>query len=270
MRRLVFLMLIFSTILPIFAVFTPKARASENVIFQDDFESYSVGSFPSSGGWSIVWNGAGDQYQVITDSHFHSPTKSLQLMGSYGWSVVVKKDFSSSSNTIGYEVLMMASEGGGGSIAFANIPIETWGRYYAMVDFGTDGYIEAAEKSNEVWHELQPFTPYTWYKIRVVVDRTASLYNVWIDDVLKGQDIPIYYDPYEILSLQFQVGWVSVKNYFDDMKVFEVSGTSPPVGGEWVPVDKLQLLAPWISLASLMTLAVSSVVYVKRRKKQQN
>jgi hypothetical protein len=230
MKRLVSLMLIFLIVLPTFALFTPKARASENVIFQDDFESYAVGTFPSSGGWQIVWNGAGDQYQVVTNSYSNSPTKSLHLMGSYGWSVVVKRDFSSSSSIIGYETYMMASPGGGGDVAFCNIPIETWGRYYAMVGFGTDGYIFACEKNNEGIHQLQPFTPHTWYKIRVVIDRTAKLYDVWIDDVLKRQDIPIYYDPWEILSLQFQVGWVNITNYFDDAKVFEAS-EAPPEGG---------------------------------------
>jgi len=46
----------------------------------------------------------------------------------------------------------------------------------------------------------------------------------------------------------------------------------PPVGGVWVPINKFELLAPWIGLASLTlvsTMAVS-VVYVKHRKKKQN
>jgi hypothetical protein len=44
----------------------------------------------------------------------------------------------------------------------------------------------------------------------------------------------------------------------------------PPVGGVWVPINKFQLLAPWIGLASLMTIATASIIYVKHRKKQQN
>jgi len=42
-----------------------------------------------------------------------------------------------------------------------------------------------------------------------------------------------------------------------------------PVGGVWVPIDKTELLAPWICLASLMTVVAASVVYVKHRKKTQ-
>jgi len=44
----------------------------------------------------------------------------------------------------------------------------------------------------------------------------------------------------------------------------------PPVGGVWIPIDKSALLAPWIGLASLMTVVAVSIVYVKHRKKQQN
>ena len=41
------------------------------------------------------------------------------------------------------------------------------------------------------------------------------------------------------------------------------------VGGFWIPVDKLSLLAPYIGLASTIILAVSvSAAYVKYRKKQ--
>ena len=41
-----------------------------------------------------------------------------------------------------------------------------------------------------------------------------------------------------------------------------------PVGGIWIPINKTELLAPWIGLASLMTVATASVVYVKHRKKK--
>lgn len=243
MEKTLAFVIIVSLVLSMFAIITPKAIASANVIFKDDFESYAVGTFPSLGGWQIVWNGAGDQYQVITDSYFNSPTKSLQLMGSVGWSSVVKKDFSSSSNVIGYEAYLMSPPEGGCSVAFCNIPIATWGRYYGMVAFATDGFIWACSLNNEGYQQLQPFTPYTWYKIRVLMDRSAKVYNVWIDDVLEGQDIPIYYDPWEILSLQFQVGWINSKGYFDDVKVFEVSGPTPtgPVISSVSPITATNL-----------------------------
>ena len=44
----------------------------------------------------------------------------------------------------------------------------------------------------------------------------------------------------------------------------------PPVGGVWVSINKFELVAPWIGLVSLITVAAVSVVYVKHIKKQQN
>lgn len=43
-----------------------------------------------------------------------------------------------------------------------------------------------------------------------------------------------------------------------------------PVGGLWIPINKTGMLAPWIGLASLITVATVSLAYIKRRKKQQN
>jgi len=62
------------------------------------------------------------------------------------------------------------------------------------------------------------------------------------------------------------------------IKIITLPGTTwtgvyvlaPPVGGVWVPINKLELFAPWIGLASLMIVSVASVVYVKHRKKEQN
>jgi len=44
---------------------------------------------------------------------------------------------------------------------------------------------------------------------------------------------------------------------------------SPPVGGVWVPINKFELLVPWISYVSFMVIAATSIVYVKHRKKKQ-
>jgi hypothetical protein len=48
------------------------------------------------------------------------------------------------------------------------------------------------------------------------------------------------------------------------------SWACPPVGGLWVPINKFELLAPWIGYASVIAVAAASLVYVNRRKKQQN
>jgi hypothetical protein len=42
----------------------------------------------------------------------------------------------------------------------------------------------------------------------------------------------------------------------------------PAVGGIFVPVNKLELLAPYIGLTLLLAVAIVTMVYVKKRKKQ--
>jgi hypothetical protein len=47
-------------------------------------------------------------------------------------------------------------------------------------------------------------------------------------------------------------------------------GTPIPVAGFWVPINKFQLLAPWITLVSLMAATTLSIGYITHRKKHQN
>ncbi|MEM3616896.1 MAG: LamG-like jellyroll fold domain-containing protein [Candidatus Bathyarchaeia archaeon] len=220
-----------------FSIFAPKVKAEETVIFQDDFESYAVGSFPSSGGWEIVWIGAGNHYQVITDSYYASPTKSLQLIAINEWNMVefagVKRDFSSSSEIIGFEVSVLLTEDSLGYVGFSNMQMGSWGRFYATIGLGNHS-IFACEQDNYYAYELQELIPNTWYKLRIVLDRSTRRYSVWINDVLRGQDIAVYYDPWDILSLQLFVA--ADKNYFDDVKIFEIGEAPPPQGdlvGYW-------------------------------------
>jgi len=216
MKRILASIIVFLFVFSSFAVSPQKIHASDNVIFQDDFESYPVGSFPT-GGWELVYNGAGTEYQKITDSV--PPSKSFQLVGRYGWSVVTKRDFSSSASLIGYEVSMLTTEYAGGAYCgFLNQPIAQWGRSYATVAF-SDGYLVSGES------QLQTFSLNTWYRVRVVLDRNARTWDVWVDGVLRAEDLVEAHDPYEILSFQLSVQWLMIYNYYDDVKVFETTPT---------------------------------------------
>jgi len=48
-----------------------------------------------------------------------------------------------------------------------------------------------------------------------------------------------------------------------------LSAPAPPVGGTWIPIDKLALLAPWIALALIAMSALGAGVYFKHRKGNQ-
>ena len=74
---------------------------------------------------------------------------------------------------------------------------------------------------------------------------------------------------------QNEDGFINVADTFDSSTV--VPGVlnitellklrGEPVGGIWIPVDRLSRLAPYIGLTILLALAVSTVVYVKKRKR---
>jgi len=51
---------------------------------------------------------------------------------------------------------------------------------------------------------------------------------------------------------------------------FSVIPRAQPVGGEWVPIGRVQLLIPWVGSVSLTLAIAASFVLVKRRKKRQN
>jgi hypothetical protein len=65
---------------------------------------------------------------------------------------------------------------------------------------------------------------------------------------LKGTNIQEANNPWEIQSLRFDVGWHNVLNYYDDVKVFEVSGPTPsgPVISSVTPIAATRLQTIYI------------------------
>jgi hypothetical protein len=212
------------------SISTRVSAQTENIIFFDDFESYRAGTFPWAGGWDLVWYGVGPQYQVVTGDRYHSPTRSLQLIGKYGWSSVAERRFTAAARVIGFEAFIRV-EGqplfnvkGLGSIGFWNREKAMWGKYYVDVAFMSDGYLAVHfidEAGNEELKELQPYTPGRWYKVRVVLDRSANTFSVWIDDELKASNLKTA-NTYDINALEVSSAWGEVACYFDDIKVFTI------------------------------------------------
>ena len=204
--------------------------AQESTIFSDDFESYALGSFPASGGWELVFNGMGDQYQVVTDAYGVSPTKSLQLWGSPNdWSATVQKHFNSASRYIGYEVSMLISAVGYGGpgrvdyVGFFNREAYIWGKYYATVQFNHD----IMDIITDDGKFLGTWTPGTWYAIKVLLDRDTNTYSVWINGQLKGNAFKTSNQDTNIIdAMSLQSDHPGVRDYFDDVRVFESSQSS--------------------------------------------
>ncbi|MCJ7768093.1 hypothetical protein MUP79_06860 [Candidatus Bathyarchaeota archaeon] len=61
-----------------------------------------------------------------------------------------------------------------------------------------------------------------------MLDKISGLFNVWVNDVLEGQNLQEKNDQTEILSFQMGPRWQSILTYYDDVKVFSVDDTTPP------------------------------------------
>jgi len=201
---------------------------SETTIFFDDFESYKAGTFPSTGGWALIWDGMGSQYQVITNAMYHSPSKSFQVWGAYGWSSVAERRFDSTARVIGFEASMMADGypqydiDGVGSVGFWNREKDTWGKYYVTVEFRSNKYLVVGFINDAGildYKKIQLYVPGTWYKVKVILDRSTSTFSVWINDELKASGIKTK-GTYDINALEVSSAWGGVRCYFDDVRVF--------------------------------------------------
>ncbi len=235
MKKTLSLIIVGFLCLSTLSVLAPQIKAnSGTIIFEDDFETYAVGSFPSAGGWELVWNGKGTAYQVMTDTVSYSPTKSLRLWGQSGWSANVQRKFTSSAEIIGFEAYIRTESNTGSGWKVAGIcfwkldsPVP-WGKRFADVGFGPDGqlYTRPVKGSSSYFPLGLSYEADRWYKVGVIIDRTVETYDVWIDDVLAAEDVTIW-DTYEIDALMMESGHSSIKVYFDDIRVFEVPTELP-------------------------------------------
>jgi len=83
--------------------------------------------------------------------------------------------------------------------------------------------------------------------------------------IVGGDGDDTYTFKMQIHSTGATTGWA--KLWIDGV---QVNPCPPPVGGVWVPINKFELLGPWIGLASLIAAATVSIVYTRYKKKQQN
>ena len=207
------------------AKFLPQVTAtpSDSIIFEDDFESYDVGTFPSSGGWALWFDGQGPQYQVVVETTSVSGMKALKLWGMDWWAAVAARSFTVTER-IGFEVMVKAENWGipgksGAGVAFSKKMSPTISWSWGNVEFYSDGYIKSSGQN------LQPYTLNTWYKVKVAYDVSSNTHSVWINDVLKATSLPNEHPP-EIEAFALGSTHAEQVCYFDDVKVFEFVPTT--------------------------------------------
>ncbi len=222
-------------------------KAVETIVF-DDFESYYTGTFPYSGGWELWFSGAGYRFQRIVDNVSASPTNSLQLLGVSGWAAFAAKRFSTGSSKIGFEVSVRVEEvtGGGGDnarVSFTKLQSPSISREYAPILFLDDGEIICGSKY------LQSYVADTWYRVKLILDRSANTCSIWIDGQPKAENLPLFTKSppettrlgYEIEAFSVSQCYNTIRAYFDDVKLFGVEEDTSRIpgvhAGDWAKYD---------------------------------
>jgi len=205
----------------------------QSTIFSDDFESYAAGTFPSPQ-WTLVFNGNGNEYQVVVDNVSSSPTQSLQLMGNVNWAADAVHFFSSDSPTIGFEVKVRIDNS-------SSIPqsgnyndaarVGFWKQrdsgdadWYESVTFAYNGTIFAGNNDDFTEGQaLQSYVPDQWYDVKLIVDRQNRVFSVWINGVLEGQNLQGSDNPYSYDGFALSGRYTQTTDNFDDVNIFEAT-----------------------------------------------
>jgi hypothetical protein len=152
------------------------------VIFQDNFDSYSAGTFPSSGGWQLIYNGYGNSYQAGDNSQYVSAQNSLKLEGRANWAAAADHALSETPDHVLFEADVKVTRPDGGTEGWANAyvtlvdPDVGWDTHYGTVLFGADQSINGKI----------PYNFDQWYHVKAKVDMLNRKNDVWIDDEFIG------------------------------------------------------------------------------------
>jgi len=207
-----------------FNVFEKIEMNAHVSVFQEDFETRTVNTLPP--GFSIIYNGAGNAYQVVTDSYASNGSKSFTAQGASSWSAYITIAANVSNDVLNLTAYLMSETrtdivSGDWSdirIGFTNPTIGMWGTYYGDIRFMDNGSIALFGGRDGPIKWLTTWNAYQWYEISIIVNKSASTADGYVDGVFYGS-ILIESDPYNMNSVYVGAGWTGVVGYVDDIKL---------------------------------------------------
>jgi hypothetical protein len=213
----------------------PFIISNNDTLFSDNFDSYVSGTFPSSGGWQLLYNGEGTGSQYVDNTYSVSSPNSLHLVGSSCWSANAYYPVTIPSTvTLEANVLVDHIASGGCTPINACVSLNdpSWGLYgIGRILFNTDGNIYAAESSTDDRSQdvlLMPYSVQTWYDVKAVFDLTARTFDAYINGTLYATGVQIINQPglgpEEPTGVLLYVGHGDTPSnpvvYFDDVQVY--------------------------------------------------
>ncbi|PWB49368.1 MAG: hypothetical protein C3F06_14560 [Candidatus Methanoperedenaceae archaeon] len=170
-----------------------KAKTPGNDVeklLAEDFESYTYGTWPSSGGWEKFWNVNNDpSNNKVTDQYSSEGNNSLQIFGEHSgcWGAMTRKPVTLPRQFY-IEASMMAS-----GDAFTSGSCHSWaGDLWMSIGDGLggteevnlfrfykDSYFRAVGESTLSYDQ---YNTMNWYDIKMKVDLDAGTVDYWINN----------------------------------------------------------------------------------------
>jgi hypothetical protein len=189
-------------------------------VFADDFESYGLGTFPGAGGWSLVYSGAGASSQYVDATHAVSGAKALHLAGgSSCWSATAAHDVAF-PQAFSYELNVYVDQVVACGCSSFLVEVGPSTGYH--VAFLCDGRMYARLRYDPL--EVQALMPYqarTWYHLKVDVDRSTGLFDVYVDGALVGANLQSLDTGTPTQFFVAAEHGVSPVAWFDDVKIIQ-------------------------------------------------
>lgn len=185
-----------------------------NAIYYDDFESYQLDSFPSG------WVSTGEKNQVsISNSAYHSPSKSLKISG-IGGNAGGYRSIATFPDTTFIELWIKSPS----NLTTADTGWVAFGiRFYWAINLVAK---DSSVRLTDYYTGTGPgttfghFQPGSWYRIKVKFDKINNQVTCWINDVLMIQNAPISPYPSGTLDFNFGIAYLQKESYFDDLIIW--------------------------------------------------
>lgn len=201
-----------------------KAMCQSSYLVNENFDSYSVGTFPST--WTLTYPGYGTSLQVVSNSTSVSGSNSLKLEGAVGNAANADFNLSSTPDIVWLEVMVNPSKLEVPYYQYYPIAVvglnneagSSWGNGYGCVYF-TNGSIYAGGPTATV---LQTFNEGQWYKVKIKYYAALNKMDVWIDDVSKASGVALSGNsPKYNAALLVGSNACHTKCFFDNVKVWD-------------------------------------------------
>ena len=203
------------------------SKVYAETLFQDNFDSYSEGTFPS--GWILKYGGSGEANQYIDNSKSKSSQQSLHLDGSKCWGVEAYHpvDFfvnsvNNQSNTIinftvNVFIDQIVSNGctkNRVQVGLQDPSLNVYGTFYGDIAFANDGfiYLRTNTYNEKADLKLMPYTAKTWYTVQTKINFDTKTADAYINGVLKASNVHI-----DDLNSSLPTGVVMTANHGDFM-----------------------------------------------------